>query len=71
MLHLLGVLFSALVFSTAVWSAGPDAATAKLIQELGLEQSPHPLDARHDGPVNAHSRDNLHDSHRAAPSRRS
>jgi phosphoglycerate dehydrogenase-like enzyme len=43
MLHLLGVLFSALVFSTAVWSAGPDAATAKLIQELGLEQSPQPV----------------------------
>jgi phosphoglycerate dehydrogenase-like enzyme len=43
MLHLLGVLFSALVFSTAVWSAGPDAATAKLIQELGLEQSPEPV----------------------------
>ena len=43
MLRLLSVLCCALWFSTALPAAGPDAATAKLIQELGLKQSPQPI----------------------------
>jgi len=41
--RLLSVLCCALLFSTAASAAGPDAATAKLIQELGLKQSPQPI----------------------------
>jgi phosphoglycerate dehydrogenase-like enzyme len=37
------VLCCALLISTAASAAGPDAATAKLIQELGLKQSPQPI----------------------------
>lgn len=42
-MRLLSVLCCALLFSTAASAAGPDAATAKLIQELGLKQSPRPI----------------------------
>jgi len=43
MLRLLGVLCCALLFSTVLSAAGPDAATAQLIQDLGLMQSPQPI----------------------------
>ncbi len=43
MLRLPVVICCALVFSAAVPAVGPDAATAKLIQELGLEESPQPI----------------------------
>jgi len=43
MVRLLSVLCCALLFSTLVSAAGPDAATAKLIQELDLKQSPQPI----------------------------
>jgi phosphoglycerate dehydrogenase-like enzyme len=43
MVRLLSVLCCALLFSTALSAAGPDAATATLIQELGLKQSPQPI----------------------------
>ena len=43
MLRFLSVLCCALWFSTALPAAGPDAATLKLIQELGLKQSPQPI----------------------------
>jgi len=43
MVRLLSVLCCALLFSTLVSAAGPDAATAKLIQELDLRQSPQPI----------------------------
>jgi phosphoglycerate dehydrogenase-like enzyme len=43
MRRILCVLGSALLFSAAVSAAGPDAATAKLIEELGLKQSPQPV----------------------------
>ena len=43
MVRFLGVLCCALLFGTAVSAAGPDAATATLIQELGLKQSPQPI----------------------------
>ena len=43
MLRFLSVLCCALLFSTALSAAGPDAATVKLIQELGLKQSPQPI----------------------------
>jgi len=43
MLRVLGVLLLAFWFGTALSATGPDAATAKLIQALGLEQSPQPV----------------------------
>ena len=43
MLRLLGVLCCAFLCSTALSAAGPDAATAQLIQDLGLKQSPQPI----------------------------
>ena len=43
MLRLLGVLCCAFLCSTALSAAGPDAATAQLIQDLGLMQSPQPI----------------------------
>jgi len=43
MVRLLGVLCGALFFSNAVSAAGPDTATARLIQELELKQSPQPI----------------------------
>ena len=43
MLRLLMVFVSAFVFSGALLAAGPDAATTKLIQDLGLRESPQPV----------------------------
>jgi phosphoglycerate dehydrogenase-like enzyme len=43
MLRVLGVLLLAFWFGAALSATGPDAATAKLIQALGLEQSPQPV----------------------------
>jgi phosphoglycerate dehydrogenase-like enzyme len=43
MVRFLSVLCCALLFSTAPPAAGPDAATTKLIQDLGLKQSPQPI----------------------------
>ncbi len=39
MIRILCILASTLFFTTAVSAAGPDAATAKLIQDLGLKES--------------------------------
>ena len=43
MLRFLSVLCCALLFSNTLSAVGPDAATAQLIQELGLKQSPQPI----------------------------
>ena len=43
MMRFLCVLCCALLFNTTVSAAGPDAATAKLIQDLGLKQSPQSI----------------------------
>ena len=43
MVRLPGVLCAAFLFSSVVSAAGPDAATTRLIQELGLKQSPQPI----------------------------
>ncbi len=43
MLRVLGVLLLAFWFGTALSATESDAATAKLIQALGLEQSPQPV----------------------------
>ena len=43
MLRFLSVLCCALLFSNTLSAVGPDAATAQLIQQLGLKQSPQPI----------------------------
>ncbi len=43
MLRLVGMLCCLLLVSTALLASGPDAATAKLIRELGLGESPQPV----------------------------
>jgi phosphoglycerate dehydrogenase-like enzyme len=43
LLRLLAVFCCALLFSATLPAAAPDAATTKLIAELGLEQSPQPI----------------------------
>jgi len=43
MVRLPGVLCVALLFSSVLSAAGPDAATTRLIQALGLKQSPQPI----------------------------
>jgi phosphoglycerate dehydrogenase-like enzyme len=43
MMRLLCLFVSALLFSIAVSAAGPDAATATLIEDLGLRQGPQPI----------------------------
>ncbi len=41
--RLLGVLGGGLLFSAVVLASGPDAATAKLIHDLGLREGPQPV----------------------------
>ncbi|MEN8801483.1 MAG: D-2-hydroxyacid dehydrogenase [Thiogranum sp.] len=43
MVRLAGVICTAFLFLSTVSAAGPDAATTRLIQELGLRQSPQPI----------------------------